>query len=772
MNYVALHMDVEFVAGIVCADNGTSYPVTTKSKEKLLWLYFHNNPHQNAVSFGNANKVHFNNSEVNYYGKLFEQIEREIETFTLRGIEHPVIDLLKESGLLETIRNTYQQKTLDATDKIPALLTFSSSIGDNAKQKTVDYLKKHGFRIVSYTIPIAELTCYHALNRKSLKIANGSTAVFMEASNSVLHLIKLSLADNYFLKDGRTSSYKGKGLDPRKRALAKFVVNEINKTTGVLSSEDEKEEEIERIESFADEWLKRLDAKSSNTPLNIHSVSFAKTPNMKRQIFVLKNDLDSDTGQYTQDLKDIYEAFVDENVRGNVAVVFLLGNCFRSDRVKKGFEQMIGPDRLHFYTNEDIHDVLSMYPKVDINRYASEESRIRERAKAEEQKQAEQRAAEAAARKREADEQQRLVEAQKAEQNRKEAQRLFDRAVELYKEGKWGDAKVHAENALSLDENNKEYKRFYFDLKEEIERLNAKNELYKSYLNNANKYLENKEPGKALEEYEAARSVFDNAEIIKKIIEVKRQIDHIKRQEENLSRLLSEVQLLIDQNDFSQAKKKINEILLIDKDNSKAQSQLSKIEQIIRQQEKQRQEAENRTKFEKTCNVADKHFQSGKWEESKQQYEEALKLYPNDKAVQGKIRQCSDKIKEIENAYKELLSKATKAESSKKWSEALELLNKAQQMRPDSEVKKRIGKIKFNLEFEKDGTSHPKPPTKDVFQQSNKGKVKREDFWEKKTSDVAKKEEIDDFLGGSKKKKTEEKAKGNKDDFDDFLRKK
>ena len=141
MGYIALHIDVEFIVGTVCADNGSSYPITN-GQEKLLWLYFHNNPHQNAISFGNANKTHFNNSEVNYYGKFFEQIEREIETFTLRGIEHPVIDLLKDSGLLKNIRDTYQQKTLDATDKIPALLTFSSSIGDHAKQKMVDYLQK------------------------------------------------------------------------------------------------------------------------------------------------------------------------------------------------------------------------------------------------------------------------------------------------------------------------------------------------------------------------------------------------------------------------------------------------------------------------------------------------------------------------------------------------------------------------------------------------------------------------------------------------------
>ena len=165
MSNLVLHIDVDFIVGAICADNGTSSPIIN-GQEELLWLYFFNNPHQNSISYGKDNKTHFNNSEVNYYGKFFEKIEKQQETFILRGIEHPVIDLLKESGLLENIRETYYHKTLDNTDNIPTLLTFSSSISDNAKQKTVDYLKNNAFEIKSYTIPLAELVSYHALSNK------------------------------------------------------------------------------------------------------------------------------------------------------------------------------------------------------------------------------------------------------------------------------------------------------------------------------------------------------------------------------------------------------------------------------------------------------------------------------------------------------------------------------------------------------------------------------------------------------------------------------
>ena len=98
------------------------------NREELFWLYFFNNPHQNSITFGKENKSHFNNSEVNYYGNFFKEIEQELTTFTLRGIEHPIIDLLQESGLIKNIQTQYQQITHIADGNIPTLVTFSLTI--------------------------------------------------------------------------------------------------------------------------------------------------------------------------------------------------------------------------------------------------------------------------------------------------------------------------------------------------------------------------------------------------------------------------------------------------------------------------------------------------------------------------------------------------------------------------------------------------------------------------------------------------------------------
>ncbi|MDR1458623.1 MAG: hypothetical protein LBI60_00185 [Bacteroidales bacterium] len=637
MSYLVLHIDVEFIIGAVCADNGTSLPITN-GNEELLWLYFFNNPHQNSITFGKDNKAHFNNSEVNYYGNFFEKIEREQETFMLRGIEHPIIDLLKESGLFENIRKTYQQKTLDNAENIPTLLTFSSSIGDNAKQKTVDYLKNNGFQIDSYTIPLSELVSYHALNNKSLKVGNGSVAIFLEATNPTLHLMKLSLSDNYFLMDGKPQTHEGMGFDPRKLALLRFVVNEANKSIGALFSENEKIEECKRLEIQADEWLKKLDATSHNIPYNIRAVSFSKMPSCKKDILVRKSDLDSDTGAYTQSLKNIFDVFCSDNVRSDVAVVFLLGDCFKSDRVKSSFEQMIGKDKLYFYANKDIQDILTMYPKIDITRYANEEERIKKRSKAEEQKQAEQRALEDKQRKEQEEEDKRQAEIAKAEQNHKDAQKLFERAIELKKEGKLQDALTNIENAIEKGEDNTEYKRLHSAIKDKLNELKIRTEQYKSLLNKAEKFIQSKDFESALNVYELAKELFDNAEIRNIILETKDKIKQQKKQAETVKQLFENAESLYNQGKLTDAKSVLEQLLEIESERKEAKEKLKAIEKTLQEVEIQ---------YKALLKEADRNLNENRFDAATSAYKEALKMKPNDEYCLKQLKVVVEKKKTI-----------------------------------------------------------------------------------------------------------------------------
>jgi tetratricopeptide (TPR) repeat protein len=769
MNYLVLHIDVEFIVGAVCADNGTSYPVTN-GNDDLLWLYFFNNPHQNRISFGKENKAHFNNNEINYYGRFFETIEDEHKKFTVRGIEKPTIELLEYSDLLKTLKDKYNSVLHNTPNNIPTLITFSLSVSDNAKQKTVDYLRNHGFQIESYTIPLSELVCYYPFNKKDFIPANGNNVLLLAATNTVLYLIKLVFSDNYFLIDGEVKSYKGKGTDPRKRALVRYVVNEVNNATGALSSEKEKEDECDKMEAKAEDWLKRIDAQLQNRPFRIIE-SFSKMPNAKKDVFVRKDNIESDTGHYIQELMDIFDAFKSNNVSGDIAAIFLLGDCFQNSLVKERFNRLIRNEKLFLYANKDIQNILSDYPKIDFIRYLDEEARIHAAAVAQQQQNAIQQAAAAAAAQQAALSAQQTAAATQAEENRKEAKKLFERAVELDKEGKLQDALTNVENAIDKDNDTTEYKKFLSDLVEKIEKRNAKNELYKSYLKKADSLLENNKLEKALEEYEAAQTVFDNADIIQKIIEVKRLIKNREQQKVKIAQLVSEVKELINNKALNKAKEKLDEVLSIDKTNAEAKSLLANIEQTLKQQEKQ---------FNDFVKTADKYFNAANFEDAKTAYEKALKLKPNNEYCSKQIIAIPERKKqiekekqqkELESAFNELILDATTAEKKRKLKEALEYLDKALKIKPnDATLKARIKKIKFDLEFETDGISTPKPPVKsnDKGDFTGGGNKSKENTRPKD----------DDFLGGKTIKSTSrtdddfivKKPKKTIEDDDDFLR--
>jgi hypothetical protein len=759
-NYLVLHIDLEFIVGAVCSDKGISYPITNSNND-LLWLYFFNNPQQNRISFGKENRAHFNNKELNYYGRFFDLIENEQEKFTIRDIKKRTIELLEYSELLKILKEKYRSITHETPDKIPTLITFSLSIGELAKQKTVEYLKTQGFQIESYTIPLSELACYYPFNKKEFTPGNGNVVLLLAATNTTLHLMKLTFSSNYFMIDGEIKTYKGKGIDPRKKALVKFVVNEINNTTGALSSEKEKEEECEKMEPKAEEWLKRIDAQlQNNKPFRIVE-SISKMPNTRKEVLVRKDNIESDTGHYIQELMDIFEAYKSDNVRSDLAAIFLLGDCFQNSLVKGRFSNLIHNEKLFIYTNKDILDILSVYPQIDFKRYIDQEERSKAIAEAEEQKQAEQRALEDKRRKEQEEENKRIAADRKAEQNLKEAQKLFDREIELEKEGKLEDARINAENALSLDKTNREYKQFVSDLVEKINTLNAKNELYKSYLSKDDKLLEKGELANALEEYEAAQHVFDNAEITKKIIEVKRLIKNAEQKREKLSRLVLEAQSSIKQEEFSIAKEKINEILVIDKDNSLAKSLLTKTEQGIQQKEIQQKETENTAKCEKIIAAANNLFSEEKWAEAKAQYEMALSLCPQEKNIKDKIKQCTAQIKAKEDAFSDLMLEATVAEKKGSLKQSLENLEKALKIKPNNaELKSRIKKIKFDLNFGSTKSNNddgfPKEQTKEddflgISKKKNHNKTNEDDDFIVKNPRKPK-DEDNDFLNPRNRK--------------------
>ena len=707
MNYLVIHIDKDFISGTVCDGNGTSVPIT-QGTENMLWLYFFNNPHQDRVSFGRENRNHYNERKVNYYGNLTEKITDDTETFTIRGIRKPLIELLEYSDLINLIKTSYVKVTKEIIESIPTLITFSLSISDLSKQTMVAYFSKKGFDIKSYTIPLSELTCYSLHSKKKISVANGGSVILLAATNATLHIMKMVFSDNYFMIDGEIQSFKGKGIDPRKRALVKYVVNELNKATGALSSSDEIEDECVRKEQKAEDWLKRLDAQSSNRPISINE-SLSIMQSTQLQVLVRKEHMDKDTAHYVNELADIFDFYKSKHFSGDIAGLFLLGDCFLSSLVNKKFKNYVREDKLFVLGNNDIPEVLASYPKIDFKRYIDQESRIKALAEAEELKQIEQRALEDRLRTEQELLQNKEALEKQTELNKIEAQQKYERAVELELEGKLEDARVNIEQALLLDKTSKQISIHHANLLEKIRSGKEKNELYKSYLNQADKYKEQNKFENALEEYESAKLVFDNAEIVKAIIDIKRLIKESEKQQEHMANLLTQGNNLIAENKFDEAESKLSEILSLNATHEATIKLLADIPVFKNNYQEEIQKQKRLQQFEEYIQAANSLFESNKYPEAKEKYELAAAIQKDKKATE-RIDACNDKLKEVEVAYTDVLLKASQSENNGELKQAIDFLNQAIALKGNNEdLKKTIKKLKFDLQFKTDPTKHVEP---------------------------------------------------------------
>jgi tetratricopeptide (TPR) repeat protein len=697
LNYLVIHIDKDFISGTVCDGNGTSVPIT-QGTENMLWLYFFNNPHQDRVSFGRENRNHYNERKVNYYGNLTEKITDDTETFTIRGIRKPLIELLEYSDLINLIKTSYVKVTKEIIESIPTLITFSLSISDLSKQTMVAYFSKKGFDIKSYTIPLSELTCYSLLSKKKISVANGGSVIFLAATNATLHIMKMVFSDNYFMIDGEIQSFKGKGIDPRKRALVKYVVNELNNATGALSSPDEIEDECVRKEQKAEDWLKKLDAQSSNRPILItESLSIMQSTQLP--VLVRKEHMDKDTAHYVNELAAIFDFYKSKHFSGDIAGLFLLGDCFLSSLVNKKFKNYVREDKLFVLGNNDIPEVLASYPKIDFKRYIDQESRIKALAEAEELKQTEQRALEDRLRTEQELLQNKEAIEKQTELNKIESQQKYEKAVELELEGKLEDARFNIEQALLLDKTSKQISIHHANLLDKIRSGNEKNELYKSYLNQADKYKGQNNFEKALEEYEAAGEVIDNAEIVKAIIEIKRLIKESEKQQEKITNLLSQGNSLIAENKFVEAEAKLNEILVLASNNKDANKLLTEIPLLIIKHQEDLKKQELLLQFEQYVQLADNLFIKKKYVGARENFELAASIQ-KDKRIDEGIKACNAKLKKLDDAFSSLLLQATHFENMGDFGQAIDFLNQAIELKGENkDLKSKIKKLKFDIQF-------------------------------------------------------------------------
>jgi tetratricopeptide (TPR) repeat protein len=680
-NYLVLHVDLEFIAASICKVNGSHFPIEY-GNEELLWLYFFNDIYHNRITFGKENKEHFHNLERNYYGDFLNQITDNDSKFIRNGIQRPVIELLENSGILNLFVEKYKDRTPFASiDKVPALITFSSTVTDVSRQMLTEYLSSKNFKIESNAIPIAELVTYYYWKENKFTANNEKVVLFLEATNTTLHLMKLKFIDGYFLKEEQSvEKYPGKGYDPRKKAIINFVVNEVNKSTGLLDSRQQIEKECERFESSADGWLKRVDAAGKNIPVNIKEIGLSPALSIRRNVLVRKDHIEEDTGYYISELINIYRTFEDKEVEEKTAIaaVILFGECFNNSLIKDKFTLLLR-DKLVVTPVAHLSEILSVYPEIDFKKYSGEGHRKNILKKAEDDAKSKKAAKlneDKAAREKELRKQDEL-------RNKQIAADLFEKAKELKKDGKLVEAITKVEKAKSLNPAHTEIGLFYEQLTKEKKEIDVKTEKYNGYLKDAEKCHAKGEIKDALSKYKLAQKIFDSFKIKQSIENLYTELEELKskKESENVNKkvqeYIEEATNLTNQNNLWEALKVLDKASKLSNNDQEILKKRTEVDTLIELQT---------TEYNMYKDEADSNFAEGNFESAEQSYTKALDIRPDDAHCLMQLEHISDENKKQEdkkNEYKDTIEIASLSIGKEDWDNAEKLYIKALALKPN-----------------------------------------------------------------------------------------
>jgi tetratricopeptide (TPR) repeat protein len=708
-NFLIIYADVEFIAGIISNSKGLHVPCKNKNGDEFLWLYFFNDPGLNKVTFGRGNKNHFYNQEFNYYGDFFDQITEVNSTFLIRGTKRPLIELLEHSGLIKLLQEAYYKQNISGNQStINTLITFSSAISDSARQIFADYLMSAGFDVKSQTIHIAELITLYFWKQNRFESDNNKVVLLFKATNSTFEMIKLNFIDGYFFNDEASAEqHKGKGTDPRKKAITRYIVEYLNSFSRALNSHEEKEKESERFEDKADEWLRLLDLKGKE-PLRIGSQFISRNPNNRYEVLVRKENIDSDTKHYTDELIKLSKKFVTKNLqeKSEIASIILFGDNLNNSQIKEEFEKLSGKDKLIVLPANFLYEALNIYPLIDLQTYgnASERTKLIQNARLHNQSREKNNAWENA--KKQADsffeksdwdnseiyyrkallikpgdlfcesQLSKINEARIKYRNNKEYQNVIKLADGFFDQEDWDNAESYYKKALKLKPDDQ------FCASRMATIIEARGQFrkikeYQNAIKLADSFFDHQDWDNAVAYYEKALKIKPDDQFCQSqmaiIIEVRgrfkknKEFQHAKKQADGF----------FDRYDFAKAEEYYKKALETKPGDQHCESQLEKIAEV-------RETSRTNKEYQDSIQQASGHFAKGEFAKAEEYYKKALEIKPGDQHCESQLEQIAEvrETSRTNKEYQDSIQQASGHFAKGEFAKAEEYYKKALEIKP------------------------------------------------------------------------------------------
>ena len=365
MKSLSLYVDKWFIT-VAANIDGKVIPLSLPNGEDRIWLFFHEDTANNRIIYGKNLENNYRDKQPHYFGDIFNLIESGDNYFT-RYDNRP--EEIREIFKVSNIFNHLHQ-ALEEEGAIDTYLSFSSDISDVARYKFIEELKEANFNVIESVARISHLALEES-KKRNIFTTDGHYLVLV-ATNDNLHYALYEYIDNIFLRKSE-ASLAGLGLDVRRRALVESVVENVNRTTRLLSSPEELAYEYMRQERFADDWLRKIANSRPNFPVSFPNITFAVAPNNPYPVSIIPRELDERTNGIVEDIVRKIAEFVKNNQLQSHQVdgIVFIGNTFTNQKFATAINNrfILSENKIISYKETELPKIVNIYTQIDCNQF-------------------------------------------------------------------------------------------------------------------------------------------------------------------------------------------------------------------------------------------------------------------------------------------------------------------------------------------------------------------------------------------------------------------
>ena len=606
MKSLSLYVDKWFISVAVNID-GKVMPLSLPNGEDRIWLFFHEDIANNRIIYGKTWENNYRDKQPHHFGDIFDLIESGDNYFT-RYDNRPeeIREIFKVSNIFSHLHQAIEEDGL-----IDTYLSFSSSISDVSRYKFIEELKEANFNVVESVARISHLALEDA-KKRNIFTTNGHYLV-LAATNDNLHYALYEYIDNLFLRKSE-ASLPGLGLDVRKRALVEAVVENVNRTTRMLSSIEELTLEYIRQERFADDWLRKIANSRPNFPVAFPDITFAVAPNNPYPVSIIPRELDDRTNGIVEDIVRKIAEFVKNNHLQSHQIdgIILIGNTFTNQKFSTAINNrfILNDNKIITYKELELPKIVNIYTQIDCKQFKTANEKFVENAKtqdilnqqAKEEEERRLKAQEENRRQQELRDQQR-----KADQDYTNA---IDYIDQYENEQDYEQMIEWAEIALTHRADDPYTKEKLALAQQLLAEQRANNKQFNSILQRAKAAFAENRWSDAISQAEMALEIKPNAEEAKQI---KREASRNLEVKDKTTNFLNRADMFFAQKLYTEALNEIGKVLNLDPDNTEAKNIKQRITDTLSQHEEKVQkltqilaDVEYKAEYEQAIAVCDK----------------------------------------------------------------------------------------------------------------------------------------------------------------------